>query len=46
MEVLPADPDAGGIVLLQCLHVVARVEPDPGRLHDTIDAALSAISTR
>jgi TetR/AcrR family transcriptional repressor of nem operon len=34
------------LALLQGLHVTARVERDPGRLHDAIDAALTAIATR
>jgi TetR/AcrR family transcriptional repressor of nem operon len=34
------------LAVLQGLHVIARVERDPGRLDDAIDAALAAISTR
>ena len=46
-----ADLDCGSyarllLALLQGLHITARVERDPSRLNDAIDAALAAVSTR
>lgn len=46
-----ADLDCGAharllLALLQGLHITARVERDPSRLNDAIDAALDAVSTR
>jgi len=43
------DVDAGAyarmlVALIQGLHVVARVEDDPGRLGDAVDAALEPLA--